>query len=412
MKKTSIYCRYIIFAACILVLTCTLSFAQKNILTHFPERVILNPTQTPHNSQAVTWRTRNCTTPAKAQIIPVSDLMNSKAVLKTVFALTTPIKSDHNLIAYHHSVVFDFLLPGILYAYRVGHDQLWSEWNQFKTATQTHDPFTFMYFGDIQKQIFPMCAQVMRSAFQQEPDARFWLFAGDMVNNGPDDTQWDAFFSAMGWIPRTLSIVPVPGNHEYPDCRFIPPEECRMTPIWRQQFTLPENSLKGLEETVYSFTYQGALFIVLNGNEQIQQQAQWLETCLSKNKSTWIIVAVHQPMYSVSKKRDPKQFKQIFVPIFDRFSVDLVLQGHDHGYARTLPLKNNRPVIGNEKGTIYVISNAGPKFYTQSNRYDNLMEKTGAGKLLFQSIRVDKAILQFTAYDLSKKIFDTFDIRK
>ncbi|MCP4672343.1 MAG: phosphohydrolase, partial [Desulfobacula sp.] len=124
------------------------------------------------------------------------------------------------------------------------------------------------------------------------------------------------------------------------------------------------------------------------------------------------IIAIHQPVYSISKRRNNADFQELLVPVFDRFSVDLVLQGHDHGYSRTFPLKNNKPVSDKEKGTIYIISNAGPKFYPASSRYDHLMAKIGRRKLLFQSIRVDTDTLQYTSYNIMNKVFDTFTINR
>jgi hypothetical protein len=50
------------------------------------------------------------------------------------------------------------------------------------------------------------------------------------------------------------------------------------------QFTLPGNSPEGLEETVFSFDYQGMRVVVLNGNEKIPEQALWLEGVLSNNQ--------------------------------------------------------------------------------------------------------------------------------
>ncbi len=126
----------------------------------------------------------------------------------------------------------------------------------------------------------------------------------------------------------------------------------------------------------------------------------------------WIIVAIHQPVYSISKRRNKTDFQKFLVPVFDRFSVDLVLQGHDHGYSRTFPLKNNKRVSDKEKGTIYIISNAGPKIYPADSRYDHLMTITKSKELLFQSISVDSSTLEYTAYDFMKQVYDSFEIHK
>jgi hypothetical protein len=386
--------------------------ADETPVASLPERIVLNLTDTPFNSQAVTWRAAQKSGSPRAEIIPVPDLLKPGKSPKTFPAVTSVVELEKNTFTYQHSVIFSGLIPGVRYAYRVGDDPAWSEWNQFKTALDKPEPFTFLYFGDVQEQVFSMCSQVFRAAFQKEPDAGFWLFAGDMVNNGSDDPLWAEFFSALGWIPRTMPLIPVAGNHEYPDPRKTPKEDLHITPLWRPQFTLPENGPRGLEETAFSFEYQGACVIVLNGNEQTAEQALWLETVLSKNRQPWIIVAIHQPVYSISERKNRTEFQDLFVPIFDRYSVDLVLQGHDHGYARTLSLKNHQPVSGKEKGTVYIISNSGPKFYPAGNRYDHLMTKTLSNSIWFQSIRVEAHVLKYTAFDMEREIADAFEIKK
>ncbi len=404
--------RYICISLIYLLLCLSYGTADEKPIAVFPERIVLNLTGTPFNSQSVTWRTNQKSNFPRAEIIRVSEILKPDGSLKVFPALTSVGELDRNAVVYNHSVIFNGLTPDTIYAYRVGDDQTWSEWHQFKTALDRKAPFTFLYFGDVQEQVFSMCSQVFRAAFQKEPDARFWLFTGDMVDNGPDDSLWAGFFSAMGWIPGTMPLVPVAGNHEYPDPRKTPKAELRLTPLWRQQFTLPENGPKGLEESVFSFEYQGVRIIVLNGNEKTTEQALWLETVLSENRQPWTIVAIHQPVYAISERKNRTDFQDVFVPVFDRHEVDLVLQGHDHGYARTFSLKNHQPVSEREKGTVYIISNSGPKFYPVSNRYGHLMAKTFSNTIGFQSVRIDNNSLKYTAYNMEKEPIDTFEIKK
>ncbi len=350
-------------------------------------------------------------TPA-ARIVPASLLLESESHAVTVMAVSTRVKTGKKSGAFHHSVVFESLRPDTEYAYRVGDDPHWSEWSRFRTASGRKKPFRFIFFGDIQEQVAALGSQLFRNAVLALPDAAFWLFAGDMMDNGPDDWEWAEFFKAVSWMPRTFPLVPVPGNHEYPDPRIIPKDERRITPLWRPHFTLPENGPPGLEETVYSFSYQGVCLIVLNGNEPMDAQTEWLETVLSQNTAAWIIVAIHQTVYPLSARRHVTRFQETLVPIFDRYAVDLVLQGHDHGYARSRALKNHQPVSGSEKGTVYIISNSGPKFYPVSNRYDHLMARIGTGEMLFHTIEVDQDTICFTAFDLMRQPVDKIVIHK
>lgn len=48
---------------------------------------------------------------------------------------------------------------------------------------------------------------------------------------------------------------------------------------------------------------------------------------------------------------DDVRLRQQLVPLFDRYSVDLYVSGHEHHYERTYALRNNRVVMQN--GTVY-----------------------------------------------------------
>ncbi|MDX1373029.1 MAG: metallophosphoesterase, partial [Nitrososphaeraceae archaeon] len=56
----------------------------------------------------------------------------------------------------------------------------------------------------------------------------------------------------------------------------------------------------------------------------------------------WIIVMLHKPLYSsLSKQFEEYIIRDKYQEIFDKYGVDLVIQGHNHIYSRTLPLTYN-----------------------------------------------------------------------
>ena len=83
----------------------------------------------------------------------------------------------------------------------------------------------------------------------------------------------------------------------------------------------------------------------------------------STNSSSidWIIVMFHKPFYSsLSSHMQEYIMREKYQPVFDKYGVDLVLQGHNHIYDRTLPLKFNLRNISNP---IVDESNNTNKFY-------------------------------------------------
>ena len=382
---------------------------------YLPERIILNLTGKPWASQAVTWRTVSEVSNPQAQIARVTELSDLIVKTRTLQADTQPVSVDNEKNVYHHSVIFTSLSPDTLYACRVGDGEHWSEWNQFKTARKTLSPFKFVYFGDPQEQVRSMSSRIFRTAYKTAPNAAFWHFIGDLVDNGDKDEEWTELFDAFGWIPRMTPMILLPGNHEYPDKRYVHGRDFKLFHLWRPHFTLPENGPAGLEETVYFIDYKGVRFVMLNGNEQLEKQALWLDGILSETPQRWTIAAIHQPIYSTGKRRKNREdssLKNLFVPVFDKYSVDLVLQGHDHTYSRTAKLKNGCRVQDAEKGTVYIISVCGPKFYPINNRYKDIMDKSGTDRQLFQVISIDENRLVYESYDARGKMYDSFVLKK
>ena len=123
-----------------------------------PERIILNVTEDPSKSLAVTWRTWVRVSRPEAQVLLVADSLGFKENLKTIEARCEKVGMRNETFVYHYSAILQNLRPDTIYAYRVGSEGNWSEWNHFKTACNIHEPFSFVYLGDPQNDIKSMCS--------------------------------------------------------------------------------------------------------------------------------------------------------------------------------------------------------------------------------------------------------------
>lgn len=377
-----------------------------------PTRVILNLTASPATSQAFSWRSAVNTGDAQVQIVKAPTGPIDPDLAKIALATSVPLTLDEGKTVFHFNAVITGLKPDTLYAYRVGNGDTFSEWNHFHTAGNGFDRYSFVYLGDPQNAILEHCSRVFRTAFQHAPNARFWLIAGDLVNKGDTDSLWGELFDALGWIPRVTPLVAVAGNHDYYTGSGENRRDDVLTPLWRPHLTQPENGPEGLEETCFTLVYQNVRFIVLNGNEQLADQARWIEEILRKNTCRWTIVSMHQPCYPGISGRDIPELRKVLVPLYDRYGVDLVLQGHDHTYARTHVLKAGKPVQKNQQGTVYVISVTGPKMYDPSSEDEPIMAKRGHNVQLFQVIDVEADRLTYSAYTVTGELFDRFVLKK
>jgi hypothetical protein len=374
-----------------------------------PSRVLLTVAADPARTQAVTWRT-DSVTPGLAQLaraLSSPDLKNQAATIEAVSVL---VDTGVNSRATYHKALFKDLQPGTEYAYRVGHEKAWSEWNHFTTAHDETRPFSFIYMGDAQNGLKSVWSRVIREAYRRCSDARFVLHVGDLVEKGNVDIEWDRWFSAAGWINRELPCLAIPGNHEYPNRGWLNPRI--LSKLWKCQFQFPQNGPPGLEGTAYFLDYQGTRIVCLNSNEQLDVQAQWLDKVLSENPQKWTILALHHPLYSIVAHRDNPVVRKTWLPIIDKHKVDLVLQGHDHTYSRSKSLKSCVPVRDTESGTVYAVSVSGSKMYDAISAPHSLMDRIAEFTQLYQIISVDGDILKYEARTPSGEPYDRFELHK
>ena len=408
-------------AAFIFFLFSTSVLAQSAKDRYMPERVILNLTEKPGTSVAVTWRTVAESGNQGVEFAEATDGVQFEKLKKVTPAKREHLEADKSGTVFHYSVVLGDLKPGVKYVYRVGGDSVWSEWNQFTTARASAAPFKFVWFGDPQDDIKEHVTRIFQEAFRSVPDASFWMFSGDMTSE-PQDDQYNELFYAAGFAFRMVPSMMVPGNHDMAykmengkialDERGRKDRVKSISPIWRPHFALPENGVPGLEETSYFVDYQGARFIMINSNDRLEDQAVWMEKLLSQNPNKWTIVSFHHPLYSYGRVRDERSTRVAFLPLFDKYHVDLVLTGHDHTYARSFKLKNGNVVPDGEQGTVYLVSSSGPKFYIANPLYQSLMAKTAVDKSLFQVVSVDGNRLSLKAYSAAGLLFDSFELVK
>ena len=156
-----------------------------------------------------------------------------------------------------------------------------------------------------------------------------------------------------------------------------------------------------LTKPYYSFDYQNVHFLVmataknsvvpyLSGSEQYDFVKDDLKKANKNAEINWIIVDTFRPLYS-SNTTHPglDKLQDIYHPLFDKYGVDIVLQGHNHNYQRTYPLSYNQsmpsnPIITdrhtkdykNEKGPIFLtVGTAGEDLYSFKDQKPFVIEQ-------------------------------------
>lgn len=380
----------------------------------FPDRIILNATTDLATSARVNWRTTDTTRTSYIEIAVADADPRFVGKAQRFTATSELLEVEDTPSSCYHSYELTNLQPGTKYAYRVGAGSFWSEWFHFTTAKKEREKLQFLYYGDVQVNMRSLWSRVAREAFQRAPDAKLAIYAGDLINRANRDVEWGEFFDAGGFIHSMIPNFPTPGNHDHYDNDR---KENTISKFWRAQFNLPLNGPEGLEETCYYADLQGVRFISLNSDQaeesdkHLESQAKWMEKVLADNPNKWTVVTFHHPIFSPKQTRDNKRMRETFKPLFDKYKVDLVLQGHDHTYARGMA---KIPMGGKDKksGTMYVVSVSGPKMTNSHVDKAAWMDRKAIYTQLFHVIEIDGDLLNFKTFTAVGDLYDEFDLKK
>lgn len=368
------------------------------------------------------------------------------------------VKND----GYIHRVVATNLKENTKYLYRLGDKELncWSDVGEFKTANDS-DNLKFIHISDAQgyeESDYDAYNILLKEAIKTtNPD--FFALTGDIVNRSyagttPKLEEWEWAITKQKEIMMNYPFMTSPGNHDESPNDYY------------SRFNHPIY-MEGLTEkgSYYSFDYQGSHFISINTNDTIDSgeddskglsktQMSWLENDLRNSQdSNFIIVMMHKGIYDPGRHStneggsdyDIVHIRNQVTPLFSKYNVDLVLQGHDHLYSRTYPLKgtyennvlevipsidtNVENITYNEidyrsyynpEGTIYLNtgSSSGSKYYDLAEYDPNLIpievsDTTEVQRYTSFEIVGDKLYAKvYNVEDGISKIFDTFAIDK
>jgi hypothetical protein len=336
------------------------------------------------------------------------------AGLRTVKGTSTLIRSPNLLndpVIRRHVAKLSDLSPDTTYFYSLGDgtEAGWGPWRTIKTARNQPGRLEFLYMGDAQTGLEDWGRRLL-TAYRRHPGIEFVLLAGDLVDRGNERTNWDHFFLRSQEVFQRTPLLPCAGNHEYLD---------QGPRLYRSFFALPPNGPPGIEPgLVYHFESGSAFFAVLDSTLAVSNpgkavlQAEWLDRALGQTRARWKFVMFHHPVYASHPHRESPSLHDHWVPIFDKHKVDMVLQGHDHAYLRTYPMRGGRPVASGSEGTIYVVSVAGDKYYDQNTR--DYIEVGLTGTSTYQTIEIDDVEnrLTYRAWNDAGEVVDHLVITK
>ena len=152
----------------------------------------------------------------------------------------------------------------------------------------------------------------------------------------------------------------------------------------------------------------------------MSEQTSYLEEQLSICSAKWKIVTCHHSIFSPARGRNFQVGRDQWKPLFDKYGVDLVLNGHDHTYARGhVPVRSTAEHDVGNLETVYVTSVSGPKQYRFNREhlktYENegyQLDQAANQKQFFQVITMENDTLTYVAYTVLGEEYDRFTITK
>ncbi len=152
----------------------------------------------------------------------------------------------------------------------------------------------------------------------------------------------------------------------------------------------------------YTRTVGSIHFFLLNSNRVGAKQTAWLEHKLAASTARWKIAVFHHPAYTCGAYRSHPGVVARWVPLFERYGVDLVLSGHDHNYQRFAP----------RNGVRYVVhGGGGPKLYAVEPCPAGYPKRVAArARRGFVYLRVTDARLRGRSVTRAGNVIDRFAI--
>jgi predicted phosphodiesterase len=307
-----------------------------------------------------------------------------------------------------HEVTLTGLKPNTPYVYQVSSVgpslKLTSPLLTFGTAVGPDDAFSFVVFGDTQKNP-RITGKIARLAWERRPN--FVVHVGDVVDNGPDKREWvNELFAPCAELFSRVPIYPCIGNHE------------KNHAFYYRYFALPA------PEYHYRYRYGNADFFSIDTNKPVgpgTEQYRWLDAQLAKSNAKWKIVYHHHPAYSSDNDDYGDTFKgkastlgdmnvRKLVALYEKHDVDIVFNGHIHVYERTWPLRAGK--VDHKKGVMYITTGGGGGALENFSPVPTWFKAQCRSDYHFCSAAVHGGRMSFRVFDHQGMLFDTFDLEK
>jgi hypothetical protein len=144
---------------------------------------------------------------------------------------------------------------------------------------------------------------------------------------------------------------------------------------------------------------QDVRFFALESSYMDQDQLKWVESELSKSGEQWKIVFFHHPLYSSARTHGSTlKLREVLEPLFIKYNVSLVLNGHDHTYERITP----------QNGILYFVEGSSGQLRKGDLRKDSPLTAFGNDTdRAFMLMEIDGDLMTFNTISRTGAVIDS-----
>jgi len=282
----------------------------------------------------------------------------------------------------------------------------------FRTAPPPGAPFTMAISADTEARTH-INGRMSSLIWEQRPNVL--LLAGDLTDGGSIDKRFEwthEYFAGMGPLFGRVPVIAAPGNGE---------SELHWFRHYHRQ---PGDG------AYFNLRYGDAEIFVIDSNLEDREQREsgfrerqkaWLKQALASSTAKWKIAMHHHALMStddddygdswtgVSRGGDAVPAAEL-QPLYEQYSVDLVIVGHLHTYERSWPIRGGKVdlvkgvtylQVGGMGGNLEDFQPTKPWFNRKAFRDHHFVMLRGAGDRL-----------EAEAIDAEGRVRDTFTLVK
>jgi len=219
--------------------------------------------------------------------------------------------------------------------------------------------------------------------FRQKFPFTFVITVGDNIIGGDSAADFKAKFEGpyADLLSSGVKFYATLGNHDNPEQRNYG----LFSMTGRRYYTF-RASKGGLGKIVSG----GVRFFALDSTYLDAAQLAWLEKELSSSTSDWKIPFFHHPLYSSGKTHGSSlDLRKALEPLFVRYGVNVVFQGHDHIYERVKPQQGITYFVSGSAGSLRKGDYGRPQAFSATGfdgDFEFMLVEIDGPKMYFQTV--------------------------